>query len=439
MPSLGGMTGFEDARVREWSFVVIAVALTWLGNEFGASGAISPWFQKTSFGIPLNFILFFFLMACLFPYVARTPQVRMTHRMTQLGLFRLVALAWAVICLAIALAILRGVPELFADWRNLLITAVTALFAAKWLSAQSWKRLAVTDLGIAYGLLAIPTVVEYAMGGGVLILGVRTTVFDGPTLYTAAFSAAVAAWYALNPDPTHSKARTAALRVAGIAASLLVLLSFRRSFWLAWIIALIAVLIISLRSRRRQGIRIVSALLGFSGLIAIATVAVGTETILARLESFMPSATGEYSVTNEDHVNDLIDAWRVIERDPILGLGIGSRYETNLISDWKTESFEVHNALLHVWLKFGIAGAVVYLAFHIGLIRAALRSGSTVPIAAFLIGELLATMVGTWPYGSFQMSVFHGLLIAIMVANAHTPKPRLARREVIRARPVGFP
>jgi O-antigen ligase len=331
----------------------------------------------------------------------------------------------------------RGVPELFADWRNLLITTVTAAVATKWLAAQQWKKSAVVDLGIAYGLLAIPTLVQYAAGAGATVLGVRTTVFDGPTLYTAAFAACVAAWYTLNPDPTHGRARMAALRVAGMTASLLVLLSFRRSFWLAWIVGLIAILILSVRSRRGQGIRVVSALLGFSILIAIATIAVGTDTILARIASFLPSATGDYSATNEDHVNDLIDAWRVIERDPILGLGIGVHYETNLISDWKTESFEVHNALLHVWLKFGIAGAVVYLAFHFVQIKAALRSTSTVPIAAFLIGELVATLAGTWPYGSFQMSVFHGLLIAVMVANVRFPRlTKPGPSELLPARPA---
>jgi O-antigen ligase len=403
-------------------FVTITLALTWLGNEFSASGAMSPWFQKTSFGVPLNFILFFLILAVLLPYVVNTPQIAMTQRITALGMFWIVALVWTVIGLAIVVAIARGVPELFADWRNLLITAITAIFASKWLAAQRWKKFAVTDLAIAYGLLAIPTLVAYAAGSGVVVLGVRTTVFDGPTLYTAIFSACVAGWYALNPDASHGRGRTTALRLAGSAASLLVLLSFRRSFWLGWLVGLIAVLVVSLRSRRRLGIRVYSALLGFFVLIAVATIAIGTETILARLESFLPSASGQYSVTNEDHVNDLIDAWRVIEREPILGLGIGSRYETNLISDWKTESFEVHNALLHVWLKFGIAGAVAYFVFHLSLVRAALRHSSTIPIAAFFVGELLATMVGTWPYGSFQMSVFHGLLIAIMVANVQLPR-----------------
>jgi O-antigen ligase len=418
-------------------FIVLTIALTWLGNEFSASGGISPWFQKTSFGVPLNFILFFLILAVLLPYVLNTPRIAMTERLTALGLFWIVALVWTVIGLAIIVAIARGVPELFADWRNLLITAITAMFASKWLAAQSWKRFAVTDLAIAYGLLAIPTLVAYAAGAGVVVLGVRTTVFDGPTLYTAIFSACTAGWYALNPDPSHGKGRATALRFAGGAASLLVLLSFRRSFWLGWLIGLIAVLIISLRSQRRLGVRIYSALLGFFVLIAVATIAIGTETILARLESFLPSASGQYSVTNEDHVNDLIDAWQVIEREPILGLGIGSRYETNLISDWKTESFEVHNALLHVWLKFGIAGAVAYLVFHLGLVRAALRNPSTIPIAAFFVGELVATMVGTWPYGSFQMSVLHGILIAIMVANFQFP--RLTKRgssELHPARPA---
>ncbi|HJQ95306.1 MAG TPA: O-antigen ligase family protein, partial [Acidimicrobiia bacterium] len=229
------------------------------------------------------------------------------------------------------------------------------------------------------------------------------------------FAAITAAWFYLLPNPSHGGSRAVLLNVAGIASSLLILLSFRRSFWVAWAVGLASIVLMSMRVKHRRGIRLYGALLGLGVLIVIVIVVLGTETIGARLESFLPASTGQFSATNEDHLNDIVDAWNVVERDPILGLGIGRAYETNLIADWKTESFEVHSAVLHVWLKFGIAGAVAYLAFHVGVIRAALQSRELVPIAAFFVAELAATAFGTWPYGSFQMSVFHGLLIALLV------------------------
>ena len=422
---LAGDLPLRDFRLRgsEIAFLAVAMGVTWLGNEFPTSGGVSPWFQQTPLGIPAHFLLFFLLLAVLAPYVVATPRFSMAARMRELGLFRLAVLAWAVIGFAIAVAIFRGSPELFADWRNLLITTITAVFAAKFLASQPWRQIALIDLAIVYGLLSVPTLIVYALGQGTSLFGVRTTVFDAPTLYTAGFSAVTAAWFYLFPSPSQGRTRVTLLNFAGIASSLLVLLSFRRSFWVAWAVGLAVVLLISMRLKQYSRIRLFAALAGLGATIAVAVVALGTDAIGARLESFLPGSTGQFSATNEDHLNDIVDAWHVVERDPILGLGIGRAYETNLISDWKTESFEVHSAVLHVWLKFGIAGAVAYLAFHVGIVRAALRTRELVPIAAFVIGELAATAFGTWPYGSFQMSVFHGLLIALLVTHRDWPAP----------------
>lgn len=418
--------GYRDSihsqpRAAEIAFLALAIGVTWLGNEFPTSGRVSPWFQQTPLGIPAHFVLFFLLLAVMTPHVVATPRFSMAGRMKDLGIFRLAVLAWAVIGFAIAVAIVRGSPELFADWRNLLITTITAGFAGKFLASQPWRRIVLIDLAIVYGLLSVPTLVVYALGEGNSLFGVRTTVFDAPTLYMAGFSAMTAAWFYVFPTPAQGRTRTTLLNLGGMAASLLVLLSFRRSFWVAWAVGLAVILLISMRLKQFSRIRIIGALAGLGALIIVAVFALGTEAFAARLESFLPGSTGQFSATNEDHLNDIVDAWRVVERDPILGLGIGRAYETNLISEWKTESFEVHSAPLHVWLKFGIAGAVVYLAFHFGIIRAALRTRGLVPIAAFLIAELAATTFGTWPYGSFQMSVFHGLLIALLATTYDSP------------------
>jgi hypothetical protein len=67
-----------------------------------------------------------------------------------------------------------------------------------------------------------------------------------------------------------------------------------------------------------------------------------------------------------------------------------------------------------VWLKFGILGAITYVWFHAAFIRAAARSRVSVPIAAFVVGQSVATIFGTWPYGRFQMAVFLGLALAIV-------------------------
>jgi hypothetical protein len=415
----------------EFIFIALILSLTRLGNEFGSSGeGVSPWYMQSPFGVPWNFVLLFVLALLVAPYVSGTPSFSVARRLSHQGIWFLAVAGWAVIGLAIVVGILNNSPELFADWRNFVVMALVVVFASKWTATQDWRRFAIADLAIAYGVLAVPTLIRFATDTSPTLLGVRTTTFDGSTLYTACFAAVAAAWYSLNPGFGFGQGRLRALKAAGIAASLLVLLSFRRSFWLAWIVGVAVVVLLTLRSRRIQGIRIYVATTTIAVLLTVTTIAIGTEEVIGRVESFLPGSNSRYAATNQDHINDVLDAWRVVASNPILGLGIGRHYETELITDWKAESFEVHNAVLHVWLKFGLAGAVIYVLFHFGLVRVANRSFLTVPISGFLVGELAATLFGTWPYGSFQMSVFHGVLIACLVTtdqNDEQSEPSLHR------------
>ena len=52
-----------------------------------------------------------------------------------------------------------------------------------------------------------------------------------------------------------------------------------------------------------------------------------------------------------------------------MGIGLGTSYPTWHIRHWKPESVMVHNAVLHVWLKYGLAGLLCYLWFHVALLR----------------------------------------------------------------------
>ena len=91
------------------------------------------------------------------------------------------------------------------------------------------------------------------------------------------------------------------------------------------------------------------------------------------MDSFSPTSESVYSTTNQDHLNDLLEAWEEIRASPIVGLGIGRFYETPLLTPWKETSFEVHNALLQVWLKFGLIGLIAFLGFHLAWGRASLE------------------------------------------------------------------
>jgi O-antigen ligase len=158
--------------------------------------------------------------------------------------------------------------------------------------------------------------------------------------------------------------------------------------------------------------------------------AFGAETFTDRLASFLPGSQSSFSATNTDHINDIIDAYHAGRDNILLGLGMGHYYETTLITRWKTESFEVHNAVVQAWLKFGLLGAIAYVAFHFRWALAALRAPvsddaerhSLVAVGIYIGAEFVSMLSATWPYNSFQQAVHHGLLLGAVLAVA---APRL--------------
>jgi O-antigen ligase len=401
------------------AFVIVVLLWTAVGEEH-AAGGWRFWYGVEFRGVPSHFLLLGATVLLLSPYVLSTPRWSLTTRLKETGLWPWLALAWIALVVALFRAILTGAPDPFVDWRNLVVFAGVGALFARWLAAQAWRSWVLSDVAIGFGLVAIPHLVAMAMGGGTSVFGVRTPTFFGPLLYMAIFASITLTIVWSTSIRSVPIGYRALVRVSAVASTLLVILSFRRSFWLAWGIGMVAALYLLLRPRwasPRGVIGLASALL--VGVVA-GYLYLGADNVSARLISFLPSADNEFSATNEDHVNDLIDALDVISAEPIFGYGIGRPYETNLIAEWKTDSFEVHNAVLHAWLKFGLLGAVVYLGFHLRWMRSMwdisrvdLPASPMLAAAAIYLGAgLVATMVGTWPYGSTQMAVFHGVLLA---------------------------
>ncbi len=74
----------------------------------------------------------------------------------------------------------------------------------------------------------------------------------------------------------------------------------------------------------------------------------------------------------------------------LMGIGVGTSYPTWRIRNWKSESVMVHNAPLHVWLKYGIAGLICYLWFHVLLVCLAVQ---TLEARVTRTGRLLACRI----------------------------------------------
>ena len=421
-----------DAVIRRIGFVLLVLAGAWAGDEFGADGPASVWFRARLVGIPFPYLALVAVLALASPWITRAPRVSVALRLRRLRMWNPVVLAWLAIAVSIFLGIVQGASELFADWRNIVVMSLVACVVARWLANETWKGAAFVDVAVGIGLAALLPLIRWALGGGNNVFGTRTPVFELSRLFLACYSAIVLTGIWACGLRAVGRTRGILIRAAAISASLLVLLSFRRTFWITLALGIPAMMWLArkrgyLPRRRLLGIAVVGAV-----LVAVTLANLGADVVWARIGSINPGTDrteNEFSVTNTDHLNDIVDAVSVIRRNPLFGLGIGRFYKTQLIQEWKATSFEVHDPFVHVWLKFGLLGLVAYAGYYWSAIRAfaALRLPSvseTLSIAAtgvFLGSELVGNALGTWLEGSFKSSVFLGVLVGSLLAMADQP------------------
>jgi len=145
-----------------------------------------------------------------------------------------------------------------------------------------------------------------------------------------------------------------------------------------------------------------------------------------RLQSLdFTNGESEFSQGNPDHVGEILDAWEQVRQQPILGIGLGRSYPTLRIQEWKEESVMVHNAPLHVWLKYGLAGLGCYVWFHLAAFRwlhrrqrALLPDDQVWPGAAlvYLVAQFAVSLGFTpWPYSSIQSSLLIAFVLAVAI------------------------
>lgn len=344
---------------------------------------------------------------------------------------------WAVLMsLAILLAMvhgsLAGGTELFFDWQGLALGAafMLVLYQVVRTRPDAVRAAAFALIAVLVGRAAYQLATFFAGTTGVTLQGVRIPVFDGPTLSNTVFVVIAAGCLAVGwkRGPVSARVVCSAAALLGLV---LVVLAFRRTYWGEAVVGLVTILLVF--NKRRLSAALALAALGAALLPYL------PGEFRLRAESANPFAGEEnrYTVTNEDHVNDLRDAWDVIKQDPVLGYGLGRPYETERIENWKHTSWGVHNAVLHVWLRYGALGLVSYLGLHVATLRWLLRLSRRFHpdsferwwlIAAF--SYITATLVvslfaSPWPYGASQNS----LLILGLVGTAFALQNQLRSSE----------
>ena len=112
-----------------------------------------------------------------------------------------------------------------------------------------------------------------------------------------------------------------------------------------------------------------------------------------------------------------------------MGIGVGTAYPTWRIRNWKNESVMVHNAPIHVWLKYGVAGLICYLWFHVVLLRwlyrrskyAAANDAVFLTVAfAYLTAQFVMTLgFAPWPYSELQLTTLISFILAAAFSRSH--------------------
>jgi len=390
--------------------------------------------------------------------------VWISSRRSRVDVPRSVAIPGIGFLLAIALAAIRGSllggANLFCDWRALALGVGMYVVFAMWLQTQDDVRSAMllfaVFMTVRIGLFGW----EFVGGGGDMVVGVRIPVFDGPTLSAVVFTVILAQCMSDGSAGLTQKLLWTGLSTGGC---LLVLLCFRRTFWAELAIGTVILFVIQKPGRAQK--------LLLATVVVATTVGIMGPTFFERVQSLnFSSNESEFSQDNPDHVGEVLDAWEQVQKQPVLGIGMGRSFQTLRVPTWKEESVMVHNALLHVWLKYGLLGLVSYIWFHFAVFRrlwrirkhdsvektrlphrgAIRRSGPSSlvtadrrvsqkgPLATAIASAALAYLAAQfvvslgfapWPYSSLQSTTLIAfvLAMAMAMAGAHLCKPQPSR------------
>jgi hypothetical protein len=212
-------------------------------------------------------------------------------------------------------------------------------------------------------------------------------------------------------------------------ALLAFLLSYRRSFWLAAVFAIVLVAIVASRQRGRTALAI-----GVGGLILVLA---GTLTV-GQSDVQSPVLTRARSLEPEQLTSTSADRYRIDEqrnvaedlrRHPLTGLGMNVPWTARYPLSEEHDRNYVHVVLLWYWLKLGVLGMVAFLwlyalalwtAFRVWrahrdpLVRvgALAAAGGLVALA---IVELTASFTGVEP----RLTIVFGALLGWIAAAWH--------------------
>ena len=217
------------------------------------------------------------------------------------------------------------------------------------------------------------------------------------------------------------------LSLLSIVAAVCLVLSYRRTFWLAGLLCVAIVIVVAGRRTTRR--LILPTLLVALGLgFVVVRGGLGADVsgpIATRVESITPS---KVSSNDQDRyrLTERRNVLAEIRRRPITGIGVGVPWETRYPVNLQIRflDFYTHTAVLWQWLKNGVLGAVTYVWLMIAAITCGVRVfrrhadprvrafglGGGIAFVGLSVVEAASTVVGPDVRGTLVVGLLLGLL-----------------------------
>jgi O-antigen ligase len=287
------------------------------------------------------------------------------------------------------------------------------------------------DLRIALGVFAVLVVYKCGEGMTSWLLGAGRSI-EGTvlTFYSPAANFALLVFVTAVLGAALLRVRLPPLLwLVGPLAVAVLLLSFRRNFYLALVLCVVlVVLVVSGRQGRALLIPATAAValalwLGFNALAATDS----NSPVLERVQSLSPTSI-ELNAYDRYRLDEQRNVTAELMRHPLTGLGVGvpwtARHPVAVALPGGQQY--VHASILWFWLKLGLLGAITYLWLMLAAARLGLRvwrnsATATVRVAGLalgvgLIGLMVAETTGAFVGVSERVTVLVGTALGWLVA-----------------------
>lgn len=219
--------------------------------------------------------------------------------------------------------------------------------------------------------------------------------------------------------------RLARLTVPVVVACMV--LSYRRSFWLAAIACLLVLLLLGSGRELRRLLPVVVVLVGLTGYAAFTGGLLGgsDSEVVQRAQSLSPQ---KVSRNDQDRyrLSERRNVLLALEREPLTGIGVGVDWPTRYPLPFEGQDLHqyAHFGLLWWWMKAGVLGGLAYLAVLGSVLWTGLRVwrrhgdplvrcaalAAAVGAIGFVIVELAASIMGSDERGTAVLALSMGLL-----------------------------